>query len=63
MRILTLIISICFSIFFEWLNIQTGFLMYTHWKLYYSIPTYPVSGLMLIRVYRYIRENLPEPNS
>jgi hypothetical protein len=50
----------CFSIFFEWLNIQTGFLEYKHWSLYYSIPAYPISGLILIRVYRFILKNLPK---
>jgi len=49
----------CFSVFFEWLNIQTGFLVYNHWKLYYSIPWYPVSGLILIGVYHFVRHHLP----
>lgn len=50
----------CFSVFFEWLNIQIGFFHYTYWRLYYSVPFYPVSVLILIQVYRYILKHLPK---
>ncbi|UJF31734.1 hypothetical protein [Paenibacillus hexagrammi] len=48
-----------FSIFFEWLQILNGFFVYTGWKLYYSIPVYPVSALILIKVYHFIGNHLP----
>jgi hypothetical protein len=50
----------CFAIGFEWLNLQIGFLVYKQWKLVYSIPSYPISCLFLIQVYRFIMRNLPK---
>lgn len=50
-----------FSIFFEWLNIKNGVFTYTGWKLYYSIPTYPLSGMLIIKIYQFIQKNLHEP--
>lgn len=48
-----------FSIFFEWLHIQSGFFVYTGWKIYYSIPIYPLSFFLLLKIYHFIRNNNP----
>lgn len=50
----------CFSVFFEWITIQTGFITHTGWNLWYSIPTYPLSALILIRVYHFLQAHLRE---
>jgi len=39
------------SIFYEWLCIKNNVLVYTGWKLIYSIPFYPVSSVILIAVF------------
>ncbi|WNB93368.1 hypothetical protein [Bacillus sp. NEB1478] len=52
-----------FSIFFEWLCIKNDVLTYTGWKIYYSIPTYPISALFLIILYRFIKNRLQELHS
>jgi hypothetical protein len=38
-----------FSVIYEWLALESGFLHYVHWKLWYSALSYPFlySGLML----------------
>lgn len=45
------------SLAFEWLNVIAGVFTYTGWNLVYSIPTYPISGLILIKVYHFIEKN------
>lgn len=47
-----------FSILFEWLNVINGVFTYTGWKLIYSIPTYPIASLLLIKVYHFIKKSL-----
>jgi hypothetical protein len=47
-----------FSIFFEWLNLKNHALTYTGWKLYYSIPFYPATSVLLIMLYRYTKKKL-----
>lgn len=49
-----------FSIFFEWLCLINRVLTYTGWKLYYSIPTYPVSALLLICLFHFIKKHLKD---
>ncbi|WP_308636888.1 hypothetical protein [Paenibacillus silvisoli] len=50
----------CFALFFEWVSVQNRFLVYTDWKLYYSIPTYPAAAVMLILLYRFSTAKLLE---
>lgn len=50
-----------FSVFFEWLNIINGVFFYTGWKLYSSIPTYPISSLILIKLFQFIKKQLQKP--
>lgn len=50
-----------FSIFFEWINVLNGVITYTGWHLSYSIFVYPVSCLILIVVYRFIKVQLHKP--
>lgn len=57
--ILYLIFWTGISVFFEWVSIKTGFLTYSQWKLHFSIPTYPISALILIKVYHFVKKNLP----
>jgi hypothetical protein len=54
-----LLLWTCFAIFFEWICLKFGFLDYSlGWKLYWSIPTYPISALITIRVYHFIKNQL-----
>lgn len=48
----------CISLGFEWLNVLAGVFTYTGWKLYYSIPVYPVSAIVLIKLYHFIEFHL-----
>jgi hypothetical protein len=50
-----------FSLFFEWLNIINDVFTYTGWKLFYSIPTYPIASWLLIKVFHFIERHLAEP--
>jgi len=52
-----------FSIFFEWLSLKNHALTYTGWKLYYSIPFYPVTCVLLIILFRYTKRKLLFLNS
>jgi hypothetical protein len=47
-----------FSLFFEWLSVHNRALTYTGWKLYYSIPTYPLTAVLLIVLFRFIKKKL-----
>jgi hypothetical protein len=47
------------SVVFEWINIKVHLIVFTGWLLFYSIPTYPISALILIKLYHYIQKNLP----
>jgi hypothetical protein len=49
-----------FSLFFEWLSVKNHALTYTGWKLYYSIPVYPLAAIMLIIVFRFTIKKLHE---
>lgn len=49
---------------FEWIYVVNGIFNYTGWRLYYSIPIYPISNLLLIKLYKHIlnNQNKPLPN-
>lgn len=48
-----------FSLFYEWLGLNFGFLNYSRgWKMIYSIPTYPTASLILLVIYRFVQKNL-----
>lgn len=49
-----------FGVFFEWLCLKNHVLVYTGWKLYYSIPTYPAAALLLIFLFRFSKKKLQE---
>jgi hypothetical protein len=49
-----------FSVFFEWISVKNHALTYTGWKLYYSIPTYPISAVLLIVLFRFIKNKLQD---
>ncbi|TYP73241.1 hypothetical protein [Paenibacillus methanolicus] len=49
----------CIALFFEWISLKFGFLDYGRgWKMTWSVPTYPLSALLTIRVYRFIKDQL-----
>jgi len=50
-----------FSAFFEWINVVNGVFTYTGWKLLYSVPVYLLSQVLLIYLYRNLRNWLDEP--
>ncbi|MGG1677889.1 hypothetical protein ACIFOT_19305 [Neobacillus sp. NRS-1170] len=47
-----------FALFFEWLCVINHALTYKGWKLYYSIPTYPIASIMLITLFRFTKKKL-----
>jgi hypothetical protein len=50
-----------FALFFEWLSVKNHALTYTGWKLYYSIPFYPITSILLIMLFRFIKKKLQDP--
>jgi hypothetical protein len=48
------------ALFVEWLSVINHALVYTNWKLYYSIPTYPTASIVLIILYRFVTRKLQE---
>lgn len=56
-----LIIWTAFALFFEWLNVINGVFTYIGWKIYYSIPTYPIASWLLIKVFHFIQKHLSNP--
>ncbi|WP_248927662.1 hypothetical protein [Paenibacillus hamazuiensis] len=50
-----------FSVLFEWTFVLSGVFNYISWKLYYSVPIYPVSHLLLLALYRFIQKHLHTP--
>jgi hypothetical protein len=53
-----ILIWMIISVLYEWLLILNKVLTYSGWHLYYSIPTYPVSSLLLIGLFHFIQKNL-----
>lgn len=49
-----------FSIFFEWVCVKNRALTYTGWKLYYSIPTYPIAAILLLILFHFIKKKLQD---
>jgi hypothetical protein len=47
-----------FALFFEWISVKNHALIYTGWKLYYSIPTYPLASVILIIFFHFIKKKL-----
>ncbi|WP_186578692.1 CBO0543 family protein [Aquibacillus kalidii] len=45
-----------FSIFFEWISLQTNFFYHNTWKLWYSAFLYPILFLILISNLKLIRK-------
>jgi hypothetical protein len=49
-----------FSILYEWISVKNKALVYTGWKLYYSIPVYPVAAIFLIIFFHFTNKKLRE---
>jgi hypothetical protein len=49
-----------FSLGFEWVSVINRALVYSGWKLYYSIPFYPAAALLLIAVFRFTQKKLEQ---
>ncbi|MEH7505381.1 hypothetical protein V7152_25885 [Neobacillus drentensis] len=49
-----------FSLLFEWFSVKNNALTYTGWKLYYSIPFYPITAVLLIILFRFTKKKLRE---
>lgn len=47
-----------FALLFEWISVRNHALIYTGWKLYYSIPVYPLTAILLIIVFRFMKKKL-----
>ncbi|MEO2077151.1 MAG: hypothetical protein ABGX20_17430 [Bacillus sp. (in: firmicutes)] len=47
-----------FSLLFEWITVKNHALTYTGWKLYYSIPFYPTTAVLLILLFRFTKKKL-----
>ncbi|MBO0958454.1 hypothetical protein J1P26_01830 [Neobacillus sp. MM2021_6] len=50
-----------FSTFFEWLYLINGAFTYTGWKVHYSFFVYPLSSLLLIKIYKFTISQLNKP--
>lgn len=44
-----------FAIFYEWICVKNKALIYTGWKLQYSIPVYPVAAIVLILFFHFVK--------
>lgn len=54
--VLYLIVAVALALFFEWLSVKTGYLVYKGWTLYYSALVYAF-GLLFLRWHlRFIRK-------
>lgn len=49
-----------FSLLFEWVCVKNHALTYTGWKIYYSIPFYPVNAVLLIILFRFTKKKLQQ---
>jgi hypothetical protein len=47
-----------FALSYEWISVKNHALTYTGWKLYYSIPFYPVTAVLLIILFRITKKKL-----
>lgn len=57
-KIIYILIWSAFAIGYEWLATKTGLFYYTGWKLWYSIPVYPILYLLLLFNYKLIKRLL-----
>lgn len=55
--VLYLILAVALALFFEWLSLKTGYLVYKGWSLFYSAAVYAL-GLLFLRWHlRFMRRN------
>jgi hypothetical protein len=47
-----------FALLFEWISVKNNALTYTGWKLYYSIPFYPITSISLIILFHFTKKKL-----
>jgi hypothetical protein len=47
-----------FALVYEWICVKNQALIYTGWKIYYSIPFYPAAAIVLILFFRFIKKEL-----
>lgn len=47
-----------FGVFYEWLCLINNVLVYTGWKLYYSIFTYPIPAVLLIILFHFTKKRI-----
>lgn len=47
-----------FALLYEWICVKNDALVYTGWKIYYSIPFYPAAAIVLILFFRFIKKEL-----
>lgn len=47
-----------FSLFYEWVCVKNNALIYTGWKLIYSIPVYPAAAILLLLFFHFIKKKL-----
>ncbi|MEH7443669.1 hypothetical protein V7201_15260 [Bacillus sp. JJ1122] len=44
-----------FALFYEWICVKNNALIYTGWKLQYSIPVYPAAAIALILFFHFVK--------
>jgi hypothetical protein len=49
-----------FALLYEWVCVKNDALIYTGWKLTYSIPVYPAAAVALLLFFHFIRKKLLE---
>ncbi|MEH7886916.1 hypothetical protein V7654_21665 [Bacillus sp. JJ1609] len=49
-----------FSLFYEWICVKNNALIYTGWKLQYSVPVYPVAAIVLILFFHFVKKKVLE---
>jgi hypothetical protein len=54
-KVLYILLRTAFSVFFEWVSLQTAFFYYVSWKLWYSALLYPFIFLTLIIHWKFIQ--------
>ena len=49
-----------FSLIYEWICVKNDALIYTGWKILYSIPVYPAAAILLIIFFHFIKDKYQE---
>lgn len=57
-RVLYILCWTTFALFIEWMSVKNHALTYTGWRLYYSIPVYPLTALLLIVLFNFVKKQL-----